>query len=419
MLRPYRQKLTLEDAAHLLRRAAFGGTPAQIRALEGKTPEQAVEKLMDFPLEETKENPFNPADALKANEEIRFSQARWLFEMIHSPYPMRERLAFFWHGHFPIGVDKVRAHEALTQYLKTLRTHSLSKFETLTLETVKTPAMLRYLDNDLNKKGKPNENLGRELFELFTVGIGHYSEKDVLESARALTGWTFVNAEKRKDRVFGEFVYRAKEHDDGVKTVLGQTGKFDGSDVVRIASAHQATPRFMGKKIWQAFVAPNPKPEELEDFASVWEGSSGDLRQIMTRLLSSEVFYRRKGTVIRSPLEHMVGSSRALGLSLQDEKFYQGMLNTLDGLGQLPLAPPDVSGWEGGRSWISDGALLTRMQMSATVTLGKKAAIKGNLKDLSLALLGSENTPHRAVLEGLSAPQQAYLMMISPEYGLI
>ena len=420
MLRPYRQKLSLEDAAHLLRRAAFGGTPAQIRALEGLAPEAAVEKLTTYSLEEMVENPFKPDAALKNNQEVRVTQLRWLFEMFHSPAPLRERLAFFWHGHFPIGTDKVRAPEALAQYLRTLRTHALDKFETLTLETVKTPAMLRYLDNDLNKKGKPNENLGRELFELFTLGIGHYSEADVKEAARSLTGWTFAGADKRKDQVIREFVFNAKEHDDGSKTVLGQTGKFNGADIVRIASAHSATPRFIGKKIWQAFVAPDPKEEELEDLAAVWEGSSGDMRQIMTRLLSSDTFYRRKNMVIRGPLEHAIGSARALGLPIQDEKFYQGALNNLVGLGQVPLSPPDVSGWEGGRSWISDGSLLTRMQMSAALTLGKGAVVgKSNLKDLSLALLGSEDTPHKAVLEGLSAPQQAYLMMISPEYGLI
>ncbi len=420
MLRPYRQKLSLEDAAHLLRRAAFGGTPAQIRALEGQTPESAVEKLMDYSLEEMKENPFNPNDALKNNQELRVTQLRWLFEMFHSPTPMRERMAFFWHGHFPIGTDKVRAPDALAQYVKTLRTHALDKFETLTLETVKTPAMLRYLDNDLNKKGKPNENLGRELFELFTLGIGNYSEADVKESARSLTGWSFGGADKHKDQVIREFVFNAKEHDDGSKTVLGQSGKFGGADIVRIASAHHATPRYIGKKIWEAFVAPDPSTEELEDLASVWEGSGGDLRQMMTRLLSSDTFYRRKNMVIRSPLEHAVNSVRALGLPIQEQKFYEGALNNLNGLGQAPLSPPNVSGWEGGRSWVSDGSLLTRMQMSAALTVGKGAVVsKNNLKDLSLALLGSEDTPHKAVLEGLSAPQQAYLMMISPEYGLI
>ena len=420
MLRPYRQKLTLEDAAHLLRRTSFGATPAQIRALEGQTAEQAMQGLMNFSLEEMKENPFNPDEGLKANQEIRLTQLRWLFEMIHSPFPLRERLAFFWHGHFAIGVDKVRNHYALGQYLKTLRNHALSSFEQLTLETLKTPAMLRYLDNDQNKKGKPNENLGRELLELFTVGIGQYSEQDVQESARALTGWSAMNKgpQKRSDARF-EFVFRVNEHDDGPKTVLGQRGNFKGQDVVRITSAHPATPRFVGRKIWEAFVAPDPSPVELEALASIWEKSGGNLRQIMTALLSSETFFSRRGAVIRSPLEHAIGSVRALNLPIQDQKFYQSIIPVLTSLGHMPLAPTDVSGWEGGRSWISDGALLTRMQMSAALTLGKKIDAPGGLKDLSLALLGSENTPHKAVLEGLSAPQQAYLMMISPEYGLI
>lgn len=417
MLTPYSRTLSLEDAAHLVRRTSFGGSAAKIRSLVGKTPQDALEQLMDFTPSENSKNPFDPTDAVNKNAADKIFQAKWLFEMIHGEAPMREKLAFFLHGHFAISTDKVGNPEALTQYLSVLREHSLKPFGVLTLEIAKSPAMLRYLDNDQNKKGKPNENFARELFELFTLGVGNYSEKDVQESARAFTGWTFTGPSKKAPTAKLQFVFQRKQHDDGNKTILGEQGNFTGDDVVRMATGNPATAHFLANKLFKFYVSSNPKPEDVTALAEVWTRSRGDLEQVLTALFTSSSFYASKNQVVKSPLDFVVGSIRALELPIQDEKVYQGLLRTLTGLGHAPLDPPNVSGWEGGRSWVSDGALLSRIQTAASFTLSKKMSL--NNKDLTLALLGSETTALNPIIQKLTSPQQAYLVMISPEYGLM
>jgi uncharacterized protein (DUF1800 family) len=417
MLTSYSRTLSLEDAAHLVKRTSFGGSAATIRSLVGKTPQDALEQLMDFSPEQSSKNPYDPADAINKNGVTRITQARWLFEMIHGEAPMREKLAFFLHGHFAISSEKVDTHEALAQYLSVLREHSLKPFGVLTLEIAKSPAMLRYLDNDQNKKGKPNENFARELFELFTMGVGNYSEKDVQESARAFTGWTFTGPSKKAPNAKLQFVFQRKQHDDGNKTILGQQGNLTGEDVVRIAVAYPSTATFLATKLLKFYVSSNPKPEDVAALAAVWTSSRGNLKEVLTTLFTSSSFYAAKNQIVKSPLDFVIGSVRALELPIQGEKFYGSILNTLIGLGHAPLMPPNVSGWEGGRSWVSDGALLSRIQTAASFTLSKKVTL--NNKDLTLALLGSETTALNPIIQKLPLQEQAYLLMISPEYALI
>ena len=421
-LRPYQPRtFSPEDAAHLARRTSFGATPSELRDLQALGPRRAVERLMTFDARELPGNPFDPSEAVQGGGAVKLSQARWLHELLYSPHPLREKLTLFWSNHFVVGTDKVRHGLALTQYLTTLRSHGLGKFERLTLEVSRTPAMLRYLDNDQNKKGKPNENFARELLELFTTGIGHYTEDDVREGARAFTGWTFRGGRNQQQDVMPEFVFAARQHDDGPKTYLGRRGNLTGEQVIAISVAHPATPEFVCRKIWRAFVSDTPDGSGVRDLVDVWRATGGDLREVFTALLTSETFYdaRHRSAIVKSPVEYVVGTLRAAGRpALDGEKQYLSLIQSMARMGQELLHPPTVEGWKGGREWVNDTALLTRLQVAAALTIGKNAKVTLPEGDLPLALLGRTQNPFQAALRGLMPPQQAYLMLISPEYAL-
>ena len=417
---PYTQPLTLQGAAHLLRRTSFGATEAQIRALAGKTPQAAAAGLLTFPAS-TLDTPFKPLEAATPAAAIKLMEAGWLREMVLTPYPLRERLALMWSNHFVIATDKVKNVSALEGYLTVLRGHALSRFTDLALAAVKTPAVMHYLDNAQNKKGKPNENLGRELLELYTAGIGNYSEADVKEGARALTGWTYQGG--RGNKQFAEaqtFTFNPKQHDGGSKTYLGQTGNFGGDDIVRLAANHPATAERVAMKLWHSFVSDAPDPAGQARLTETYRQHGGDLGAVMQDLLGSQEFYAARSRIIRSPAEFVVGALRSSGQSDIGEKTYLNLSTTLARLGQQLLHPPTVKGWDGGREWINDGTLLLRMQVAAGLTLGKQALGQGSkaAPEFSpLSLIGSETLP--PALAKLPPAQRTYLMLVSPEYQLL
>ncbi len=419
-LTPNTRPLSLTDAAHLLRRTSFGATEAQIRALAGKTPQAAAAGLLNFPAT-TLDTPFKPLEAVAPYAALKLLEAGWLREMVLTPYPLRERLALMWSNHFVIGTDKVKNVSALEGYLAVLREHALSNFTDLALAAVKTPAVMHYLDNDQNRKGKPNENLGRELLELYTAGIGNYSEADVKEGARALTGWTYQGGRGNKQFAAPQtFTFNPKQHDAGSKTYLGQKGNFGGDDIVRLAAGHPSTAERVAMKLWRSFVSDAPDPAGQARLTEAYRQHGGDLRAVMQDLLSSQEFYAARSSIIRSPAEFVVGALRSAGRSDIDEKTYLNLSGTLARLGQQLLHPPTVKGWDGGREWINDGTLLLRMQVAAGLTLGKQALGHGSKSapEFSpLSLIGSETLP--PALAKLPPAQRTYLMLVSPEYQLI
>lgn len=417
-LTPRTTPLSATDAAHLLRRTSFGATETQIKALIGQMPQDSAAQLLIFPAT-TLNTPFKPLEAVSFGAANKLIQADWLREMVLTPYPLRERLALMWSNHFVIGTDKVKNVSALQGYLAALRTHALSTFTDLALAAVKTPAVMRYLDNDQNKKGKPNENLGRELLELYTIGIGNYSESDVKEGARALTGWTFEGKRGNKDFADPQtFAINAKQHDGGSKTYLGQTGHFGGDDIVRLAAGHPATAERVAFKLWRSFVSDAPSAAGQAKLTETYRQFGGDLGQTLQALLSSQEFYAAKSSIIRSPAEFVVGALRSAGRTDLDEKTYLNLSGTLARLGQDLLHPPTVKGWDGGREWINDSTLLLRMQVAAAMTLGNQKGKAPKLPEPSaLALLGSETLP--SALAKLPNAQRTYLMLVSPEYQLI
>ncbi len=373
-MKPYQPKTySFEDAAHLMRRAGFGGTPEQIEELRRLGPQLAAEKLLRFTAQDgTQSNPhsiektFQEAQQQGVNNPaaraIPTLQAWWIHKMLQSREPLKEKLTLFWHGHFVSALDKVRNAFMLRDQNELFRNKGLGKFQDLVLEVSRDPAMLRYLDNDKNVKKHPNENYARELMELFTMGAhGGYTEKDVQEAARAFTGWTF-SRQRLNANPDPKFIFNASQHDSGVKTVLGQTGKLGGEDVVRIVTNHPATPKFMTRKLWAFFVNEDVPHTVIEELSRTWVQSGGNIREVLLEMLSSEAFYAPENRVvlIKSPLEYVIGTLRSLNIGLKPAQ-EMGLIGLLNAMAQAPFLPPDVSGWDAGLGWISDTTLLNRL----------------------------------------------------------
>ncbi|MFC4426869.1 DUF1800 domain-containing protein [Deinococcus navajonensis] len=418
-LSPYTRPLTAEDAAHFLRRTAFGATEPQIRALVGKDAREVARSALKFRGEPASGNPFDPAQGATPGAVIQLTRARWLYELLYSPEPLREKLVLTWSNHFVIGTDKVRNGPSLSGYLALLRQHAATdNFEAFTRAVAQSPAMLRYLDNDQNRRGKPNENFSRELLELFTTGIGHYTEADVHAGARALSGWTFTGGRGNKNFLeVPQFVFNPKQHDAGQKTYLGNTGNLTGEDVIRLAASHPQTASFVGRKLHRAFVSDTPDPQAVAGSAETWRRTGGNVHAVLEELLSSAAFYatEQRASIIRSPVDFLAGAVRSLGSPRLDSKQILNLTQTAGKMGQLLLLPDTVKGWDGGREWINDSTLLTRMQLAAALTLGAKAP-KLTVPPTPLALLGRE-TPLPGT-ERLSPAQRTYLTLISPEFQL-
>jgi uncharacterized protein (DUF1800 family) len=395
----YTGKWTFEEAAHLVRRTGFGNaTIAEVEALQRLGMGLAVERLLSFSDDDgTGDNPFDAKATFEqalqdkpqnaAARTVPTVQAWWLYKMIHSNQPLREKLTLFWHGHFASGLDKVRNGFALQQQNQLFRQRSLGNFQQFVLAVAQNPAMLRYLDNDENVKAHPNENFARELMELFTMGVhGGYSERDIQESARAFTGWTASRPKKRDDysaAINPQFVFDQKNHDSGNKTFLGQSGNFDGADIVRIVSQQPSTPYFIGGKLWRFFISENPTQAELDALNAVWQKSNGNLREIMRFMLTSEAFYTAENryTLIKSPLEYVVGTVRSSELQLEAKQI-QGLLGILAQQSQIPLYPPNVKGWDGGLDWIADTTLLNRLTFIGALNSGMLAGARLQRKDV-------------------------------------
>jgi len=395
-------------AAHLLERAGFGGTPDEIAALAKLTPAQAVARLVRFegtdasqlpPFDESNIHdpglePFPPSrpavtdQAKKTGEALgikvkpegsrrlqpvvneffywlRASQLEtnrvdywWANRMLTSPQPLREKMALFWHGHFAVNETKVRDYRKLLGQLELFQQQGLGNFRDLMVAVAEGPAMLAFLDAGVNVKGAANENFAREIMEMFTMGVGHYSEKDVREGARAFTGWNYVNL---------KFVVNPEQHDDGEKTFLGKTGRFDGVNVIDIIMQQPATADFIAGKIYRYFVREDLSPELEKQLGAVLRDHDYQIAPLMETIFLSRDFYSPAsvGTHIKSPVELAVSTYRKLGLaSVPGVPDFNVATGTL---GQRLFGPPTVAGWAGGRSWITPGLLLERANFGRDV----------------------------------------------------
>ena len=363
---------------HLWWRAGFGPPADQVKELSKKKPEalfhsilKASEKkpvlfdLVDESLKnlvmENQQMSSGKMQGLKPEEkqmirkqsvqDISKLNLRWLQEMTESPAQLLEKMSLFWHGHFASKTVNIIYDQAL---LNVIRSNALGNFRDLLFNVSKTASMIQFLNNNQNKKGHPNENFARELMELFTIGRGHYSETDVKESARAFTGWG--------TNLQGEFIFRPRQHDDGIKTFFGKTGNLSGEDILEILVEQKQTAIFITRKIYKFFVNEMVDEEIVITLAEKFYNSGYDILGLMIGIFGSSWFYDQKniGTQIKSPVLWMVGMRRQLPLEMQNPAV-QLILERL--LGQVLFSPPNVAGWPGGKHWIDSSSLMLRMQV--------------------------------------------------------
>lgn len=311
-----------------------------------------------------------PEQRRQQNQDIRGAfyamNTGWLTRMATSEAQLREKLTFFWHGHFAC---RVRRPDAALQLHNTIRRLALGKFPELLLAVSREPAMLQFLNNQQNRKQSPNENFAREVMELFTLGRGNYSETDVKEAARAFTGWGYNSK--------GQFVCRENQHDDGPKTLLGRTGNFSGGQALEIMLAQPACAEFITTRLYRFFVNEVPDPAHIRPLAQAFFRSGYDIAALLEQLFSADWFYAAAnvGTRIKSPVELLVGMKRTLGLELANER---PLIVFQKALGQTLFQPPNVAGWPGGRAWIDSSSLLYRLQLPAVLL--RNAAFDVQLK---------------------------------------
>jgi uncharacterized protein (DUF1800 family) len=380
-----------EKGAHLLRRFGLGASEAELDYyLKGAGLSGAIEKLLDY--EKVDENFELPLQALaNQNGQVNMPavQLWWVARLLITRRPLQEKMTLFWHDHFATSAAKVVGPPLMHGQNELLRANATGKFQTLLLEASQDPAMLFWLDNQFNVKGKPNENFAREIMELFTLGIGNYSEKDIQEAARAFTGWTIgrPGAGRRPNqntqpvqqvRRNAEFVFRPILHDDGFKEILGNKGNFTGEDVCGILVGNPQTAKYLTLKIWEWFAYPNPEPALVDRLTAKFRDSGLDIKVLLRSVMESSEFYSDKAerAVFKNPVDFIIPTLRQLGvgeaLAAQvngQEQVQRGRLipavaaqQAMKSMGMELLFPPDVAGWDGGQAWISTATMVERIQ---------------------------------------------------------
>ena len=389
-----------ERAAHLLERAGFGGTPDTIQRFANMSPSAAVKSLVHFDKSSPNVNsfdhsgihdagldPFPPSrpattELAKKNGEalgvkvkptgnrrlqpvvnkffywLRASVLEtnrvsywWANRMVASEHPLQEKMALFWHGHYAVNESKVRDYRKLLKELELFHEMGTGNFRDLMVAVARDPAMLSFLDAGVNIKGAPNENFAREIMELFTMGVGNYTEGDIREAARAFTGWNYDGL---------EFVVNEVDHDNDQKDFLGHTGNFDGIDIIDIIMEQPVTAEYMAGKMYHFFVRDSVDPELGDQLGSLFRNVNYDISLFLETIFLSKDFYSEAsvGTHIKSPVELAVSTYVKLGLS--EVPGVPDFNQTTSALGQALFRPPTVAGWAGGRSWITPGLLLER-----------------------------------------------------------
>ena len=305
----------------------------------------------------------------QSRDELKNLNLVWLDEMINSKAQLREKMSLFWHGHFACRVINSFFQQEL---LHTIRTNALSNFGDILKAVSKSPAMLQFLNNQQNRKGKPNENFAREVMELFTMGRGNYTEKDIKEAARAFTGWGF--------NLQGTFVFRKNQHDTGSKTFLGRTGNFDGDDILNILLEQPQTAVFITQKLYKYFVNETTDDKNVQWLSQRFYDNKYDIKKLLEDIYSSDWFYTEKniGNKIKSPIELLAGIRRLLPLELDND---QSQLLFQKVLGQILFYPPNVAGWPGGRTWIDSSTLMVRLQIPQVLAANESLTIRAKNDD--------------------------------------
>jgi uncharacterized protein (DUF1800 family) len=363
------------NVEHLFNRAGFGARPAEIASAVREGPDKFVGELLaglgepgdpffvDTPPRPSRRDAASDEAFKKQIEDYRREERRvlfgysgwWIDQMIAGRDPLREKMVLFWHGYFTSSARDVKSAVAMIQQNQLFHRLALGNFRELIGAVIRDPAMIEYLDNNQNRRGNPNENLARELMELFSLGAGNYTEEDIKEAARALTGWR-TNDEK------SESAFVPRQHDGGVKTILGRTGRFDAKDLVDILLDQPACPRWLAGKLLAYFEGQAPSEARLAEYAALLKAQKYEIAPFLTHLFLDPRFYRDEivGERISGPVEYLVGCTRRLGLDVPPQLLWLGAGQ----LGQRLFDPPNVKGWEGGEAWITTSSLLARGNMA-------------------------------------------------------
>ncbi len=368
-------------AGHLYRRAAFGATLAELRAAEKHGVGPTIDLLMKGEPKTKDQEAADSADWLAfLNKNVidagkqdkpdffgRYdpykSRAGWLYNMLYGRHPLREKLTLFWHNHFATSVAKIKDPKLMARQNILLRTHALGKFGPFLLEMSKDAAMIAWLDNNSNDKAHPNENYAREVMELFSLGVGNYTEKDVREAARAFTGWHTDGDDN--------WYLDARYHDDGDKVLLGTKGKLGGEDVLAILLKEKTCAQFIVRKLYRYLVSENVEPSNTftEPLCDQFRKSDYDIAGLVRTMLASRHFFsgyafRQR---IKSPVELVVG---AVHETVEGYIQPQLLVRRIDAMGQTLFAPPNVKGWPGGQSWLNTSTVLARQNFAQALAMG-------------------------------------------------
>jgi uncharacterized protein (DUF1800 family) len=350
--------------AHLLRRAGFGPSEAELDeysqlgfagALDRLlNPEQIDDSATDAVLQPLAAN-------LGDKKQIEASKFWWVSRMLYTRRPLQEKMTLFWHNHFATANSKVANSVLMLQQIQLFRDNALGNFEALLQKITRDPAMLIWLDNRLNRKGSPNENYAREVQELFTVGIGNYTEEDIHQAARAFTGYSL-------DKNLN-YVFNAKQHDNGIKTFQGQAGDFDADDILAILVRNPATARFITTKLFTWFVYDNPDPSTIDRLSNTFVNTNFDIRAVLRDMFTGPEFLSDQAFhgIVKQPADFVVGSLKSLNV----QNIGPDVTQALRRMGQDLLNPPDVSGWKGGSAWINSTTLFERFNWADRLSMGR------------------------------------------------
>jgi hypothetical protein len=370
-------------AGHLYRRAAFGANLDELKAAEKRGLPATLDLLFagEPGCDDLLPALMTAGQFTAAAKQPAQLRGWWLYCMLHSGHPLREKLTLFWHNHFATSIAKVQSTREMFNQNKLLRQHALGKFGPFLLAMSKDAAMLHWLDSNSNIKGKPNENYAREVMELFSLGVGNYTEKDIREAARAFTGW-------HTDSDGFAFEFNARLHDEGEKTVLGQTGDWNGDDVVRILLRQPACARFLVRKLYRCYVSETREPPDsfLEPLAESFRKSDYDIAALLRTMLSSRHFFsdyafRQR---VKSPVEYALGAVRAVyrEYDAKDKSHQpltqQVLVQRIDAMGQVLFAPPNVKGWREAKAWLNTATVLARDNFAQSLAMGGLWGSGGN-----------------------------------------
>ena len=428
--------MTRSEVAHLLRRTGFGPRADEVETAEragydatvdaliaGVMAPEAVATLELAPLPDRPKGASMPEQRRAYVREIRQQSAAlalwWLDQMVATPQPFVERLTLFWHGHWATSIRKVRVPALMLTQNETLRTHAAGDFRAMARAMVRDPALLVWLDAGRNKRESPNENLSRELMELFTLGRGFYSEVDVREGARALTGW-------RTSRANGDVRFVPRQHDPGPHTILGVTASYDSQSLVDHLVGQPQSGRFVVERLWARFGSPEMPDALRDDLIAAYE-SQRNIATTMSVLLRSPEFLAAPGALVKTPIQWAAGAMRALGIrpSALKQKEQTQTLLALAGMGQVPFTPPSVGGWPSGSAWLGTAATQARLRLAAflaaraDVTSIEQAAVSDRVDAVGRLLVVDPWTSRtRAALDPVKGNPRELLTIAlsSPEY---